>query len=112
MVEGIANQLQQVFMNLFANAMNAMPDGGILRVRVVEDSSDVRIEVLDSGCGIPEEDIDKIFDPFYTTSPMGSGLGLSICYSIVKEHKGSIGVQSAINRGSMFTVCLPRLADA
>ena len=112
MVEGIANQLQQVFMNLFANAMNAMPDGGILRVRVVEDSSDVRIEVLDSGCGIPEEDIDKIFDPFYTTSPMGSGLGLSICYSIVNEHKGSIGVQSMINQGSMFTVCLPRLADA
>lgn len=109
LVKGIANQLQQVFMNLFVNAMDAMPSGGFLRVRVEQNASDVRIYVEDSGCGIPEADIDKIFDPFYTTSPAGTGLGLSICYSIVKEHKGTIEVQSDLNRGTIVTVCLPRL---
>lgn len=111
-VEGIANQLQQVFMNLFVNAMNAMTNGGVLRVRVAQDASDVLIQVIDTGCGIPEAEIDKIFDPFYTTSPVGTGLGLSICYSIVKEHKGAIGVHSVLNQGSVFTVRLPRLATA
>jgi PAS domain S-box-containing protein len=114
LVKGIANLIQQVLINILLNAINAMPDGGTLKLRLEQDARDIRIRVTDTGCGIPESDIDKIFDPFYTTSAAGkgTGLGLSICYSIVKEHGGKIDVQSSLNGGSEFTVCLPRLDAA
>jgi signal transduction histidine kinase len=114
LVKGIANLIQQVLINILLNAINAMPDGGTLKLRLEQDARDIRIRVTDTGCGIPESDIDKIFDPFYTTSTAGkgTGLGLSICYSIVKEHGGKIDVQSSLNGGSEFTVCLPRLDAA
>ncbi|WP_022949482.1 PAS domain-containing sensor histidine kinase [Methylohalobius crimeensis] len=110
-VRGIPTQLQQVFMNLFVNAMNAMPAGGFLKVRVYPEATEVCIQVEDTGCGITEADIDKIFDPFYTTSPVGTGLGLSICYSIVKEHGGVIEVQSVLDKGTTFNVRLPLSAE-
>ncbi len=85
-INGIASLLQQVFMNLFLNAINAMVDGGSLRVWMVRKESHVSVGVADTGEGISEADIGKIFDPFYTTSPVGrgTGLGLSLCYSIIK----------------------------
>lgn len=110
-VLGVASRLEQVFMNLFLNAMNAMPDGGILRVRVEQDASDVRVCVVDNGHGMPEAELDKIFDPFYTTSSVGMGLGLWISYSIINEHGGSIEVQSVLNKGSTFAVRFPCLAS-
>lgn len=108
-VKGIASLLQQVFMNLFLNALNAMPDGGNLTISAEISFSEVFVKVNDTGHGISKEDLDKIFDPFYTASPIrkGIGLGLSLCYSIIKQHFGSIDVESFEDKGSTFTVRLP-----
>ena len=108
-VNGIPTLLQQVFINLFLNAINAMPDGGVLSISVETSGCEVLIRVADTGHGISRDDIDKVFDPFYTSSPVGkgTGLGLSICYSIVKEHFGSIEVVSNEGEGSAFTVRMP-----
>lgn len=109
-VNGIPSLLQQVVMNLLLNAMNAMPDGGILDIslKIVEDWVAVRIS--DTGHGIPKKYIDQIFDPFFTTSTIGkgTGLGLSICYSIINQHKGTIDVESIEGKGSIFTIKLRR----
>ena len=96
MVMGVPTLLQQVFMNLFLNAIKAMPTGGRLGINIEVVHSDVRGQVTDTGCGISHRLIEKIFDPFYTTSTVGqgTGLGLSLCYSIVKQHQGSITVES------------------
>jgi signal transduction histidine kinase len=109
MVEGVATLLQQVFMNLFLNAINAMPNGGCLGIDVQMVHPDVQVQVTDNGCGISPLEIGKVFDPFYTTSILGkgTGLGLSLCYSIVKQHMGTIDVESEEGRGSVFTVKLP-----
>ena len=109
MVEGVATLLQQVFMNLFLNAINAMPTGGRMEIAVKMDHPEVRVQVTDTGCGISPQEIGKVFDPFYTTSIVGqgTGLGLSLCYSIVKQHRGTIDVESVEGQGSVFTVKLP-----
>lgn len=108
-VQGVATLLQQVFMNLFLNAINAMPAGGHLGIDVKIHYTEVRVRVTDNGCGISPREIGKIFDPFYTTSitGQGTGLGLSLCYSIVKKHRGTIEAESVEGRGSVFTVTLP-----
>ncbi|MFH0789811.1 MAG: ATP-binding protein [Pseudomonadota bacterium] len=109
MVDGVVTLLQQVFMNLFLNAINAMPNGGMLKIDVYTINTEVLIKVTDTGCGISERNLDKVFDPFFTTSPVGkgTGLGLSICYSIMREHDGTIEVESLEGRGSVFTVKMP-----
>lgn len=114
-IKGISNSLQQVFINLFLNAIHAMPDGGKLEVEVKRENNEVSVRVIDMGYGISEEEINKIFDPFYSDAPIGkgtgtgTGLGLSICYSIVKQHFGTIEVDSIPGKGSAFTVRLPIL---
>ncbi len=110
-VNGVPSMLQQVFMNLFLNAVNAMPAGGLLRVGVERAGTEGRVRITDTGHGIPAGEVDKVFDPFYTTRPVGqgTGLGLSICYSIVKQHFGAIEVESVEGQGSTFTVRLPLL---
>lgn len=107
-VKGNASLLQQVFMNLFLNAINAMPDGGTLTLSLERLPGEVFVHISDTGHGISREDIDKIFDPFYMSSPVkkGTGLGLSLCYSLVKQHSGSIEVESIKGKGSNFTVRL------
>lgn len=109
LVNGVANLLQQAFLNLFLNALDAMPSRGRLSVSAERDEGMVSVRVADTGCGISQADIDSIFDPFYTTSApgKGTGLGLSLCYSIVKQHLGSIEVDSVHGKGSTFTVRLP-----
>jgi signal transduction histidine kinase len=111
MISGVGSLLQQVFLNLFLNALNSMADGGSLRISVVTRGNEALVRITDTGSGINRADIDKIFDPFYTTSPVGkgSGLGLSICYSILRHHFGSIEVESSEGKGSTFTVRLPAL---
>ncbi|MFZ2446997.1 MAG: ATP-binding protein [Syntrophobacteraceae bacterium] len=111
MITGVESLLQQVFINLFLNALNSMPDGGCLNISVNTTGNEALVRITDTGSGINRADIDKIFDPFYTTSPVGkgTGLGLSICYSIVKHHFGSIEVDSSEGKGSTFTVKLPAL---
>jgi len=110
LVSGVASLLQQVFMNLFLNAINSMPGGGVMEVSIESlGKREVRVGVSDTGKGISTGEIDKIFDPFYTTSPVGqgTGLGLSVSYSIVKQHFGSIEVDSTPGQGSSFWVRLP-----
>lgn len=104
------SQLQQVFMNIIVNAIQAMGERGILTVGVaMGEKEQVEIKIADTGGGIPREDIDKIFDPFYTTKVdgAGTGLGLSIAYGIITKHRGSIEVESEVGAGTVFTIRLP-----
>jgi len=104
------NQLRQVFLNLVANARDAMPDGGILNVATQGDDRYMYVKISDTGIGIREENLDKIFDTFFTTkkdSVKGVGLGLSVCYGFIKDHGGDIQVESNRGEGTAFTVSLP-----
>jgi two-component system NtrC family sensor kinase len=103
------DQLRQVFLNLVANARDAMPDGGTLTVTSAADPEYVRIEIADSGIGIKEEHLKKIFDSFFTTkdSVKGVGLGLSVCYGFIKDHGGDIQVESKLDSGTTFTITFP-----
>jgi sigma-B regulation protein RsbU (phosphoserine phosphatase) len=103
------DQIQQVFLNLMLNSIDAMPDGGELTVSMKKIDSSVEIVFSDTGSGIDETIIDRIFDPFFTTkSPgRGTGLGLSICYGIIREHNGTITVKSRKGEGTTFTIRLP-----
>ena len=102
-------QLQQVFLNLFLNALQAMPRGGELgvRTRLEEDGERIRVEVSDTGVGIREDLIDKVFLPFYTTKQKGTGLGLAISRQLVEQHDGSISVANRSGGGALFTILLP-----
>ncbi|MFH1624315.1 MAG: ATP-binding protein [Pseudomonadota bacterium] len=124
MVEVIPKELKQVFWNLFINAIQAMPEGGELKVAVSGQDSEMRgfgaatkrrppgdnfleIIVADSGHGIPRDRIDKIFDPFFTTKERGAGMGLAIVYRIIESYRGEIVVHSEVGRGTTFTLYLP-----
>jgi two-component system NtrC family sensor kinase len=113
-VRGSANKLQQVFLNLFLNARDAMPQGGMLEVRTAAHNGSVEVEVVDTGNGISRDHIHKIFDPFFTTKPggRGTGLGLSVSYGIIKEHAGKIDVRSTPGRGTSFHVEFPAVRKA
>jgi two-component system NtrC family sensor kinase len=103
-------QLQQVFVNLLNNAAEAMAEGGTITIATRPMNNQwVEIKVSDTGCGIPEENLSKLFTPFFTTKALGkgTGLGLSIVYGIIKMHRGQITVQSQVGRGTIFTVTLP-----
>jgi two-component system NtrC family sensor kinase len=115
-VMGDFGQLQQVFVNLFMNAAQAMPKGGRLKIQTAAEGMPgrecfIKIAVSDTGCGIPKENITKIFNPFFTTKggkeSTGLGLGLSIVQRIIKSHHGHISVRSTVGKGSTFTVELP-----
>ena len=100
-------RLNQVFLNIIFNAVQAVSEGGRIVISTRADEGHVRVAVADNGPGIPKENLTKIFDPFFTTKPRGSGLGLSISYSIVADHGGRIDVESTVGAGSTFTVVLP-----
>ncbi len=115
-----SGQVGQVIQNIILNAKHAMPEGGRIHIHCdnVEDAASesllsihegnfVRITIQDTGVGIPQEIIDKIFDPYFTTKQEGSGLGLAICYSIINKHDGHITVQSSPGKGTLFTIYLP-----
>jgi signal transduction histidine kinase len=105
-----AQQLEQVFVNLIQNAIQAMPDGGKLNLYARQTPGWAEVIVLDTGSGIAEEILGRIFDPFFTTKPAGkgTGLGLSVCYGLVSEHHGKIEVQSSLGQGTAFRVMLPQ----
>ncbi|MGB8953343.1 MAG: ATP-binding protein [Candidatus Aminicenantales bacterium] len=102
-------RLQQVFINIILNAIDAMPDGGTLRIDLQESDSEAVIRIADTGTGIKEQHLLHIFDPFFTTKGIGkgTGLGLSISYAIVKEHEGRINVESEMGKGSCFIIAIP-----
>jgi signal transduction histidine kinase len=124
-VMGDSGQLQQVFLNIMVNAVQAMPNGGKLNIRsYVEEITEfgkrgtdifklgdkvVVIEFEDTGEGIPEEKLEKIFDPFFSTKEQGIGLGLSICHGIIEAHQGSIEVRSKLREGATFIIKLPAI---
>ncbi|MGH9900787.1 MAG: ATP-binding response regulator [Pyrinomonadaceae bacterium] len=109
---GDEGQLQQAVIILAENAIDAMPRGGTLGLRVRREGTSVAVEVSDTGVGIPQENVAKIFDPFFTTKDVGrgTGLGLAVCYGIVTEHGGRISVESAVGRGTTFTLTLPAIS--
>lgn len=104
-----ADQLQQVFLNFFLNARDAMPDGGDLLIKTKQNGEMLQIEICDSGGGISESDKKKVFDPFFTTKPTGkgTGLGLAVCYGIITAHGGKIEVSSNKANGASFLISLP-----
>lgn len=113
-VRGVEHKLQQVFLNLFLNARDAMPKGGWLSISTRTTDAGLVVEVADTGSGIPSEHLARIYDPFFTTKPIGkgTGLGLSITYGIVQEHNGTIACDSREGQGTRFTVTLPLAAAA
>ena len=106
---GSNNKLQQVFLNLFLNARDAMPSGGMVEIRTAAHNGSVEVEIIDTGAGIPRENLNRIFDPFFTTksSGRGTGLGLSVSYGIVKEHAGKVDVRSTPGKGTSFRLEFP-----
>jgi len=114
LISGDEGQLQQAVIALSTNAIDAMPDGGLLTLRTRDEDGFVRIEVSDTGVGISPEHLTKIFDPFFTTKEIGrgTGLGLAVCYGIVTEHGGRLDVQSTIGVGTTFTISIPSVPIA
>jgi len=108
-----STQLQQIFLNLFLNAFHAMPRGGELRVRTCleGDGATIRIEVSDTGSGIREDLLEKVFEPFFTTRSKGTGLGLALSRQMIERHGGTIGVANRPGGGALFTLRLPVRAE-
>lgn len=112
LVHADRQELMQLFLNLFTNASDAMPQGGTLTIRVCEEHTDngyIAIEIGDTGMGIPPEDLEKVMDPFFTTKPegKGTGLGLPICRRIMREHQGLISISSEVDKGTTVFLKLP-----
>jgi signal transduction histidine kinase len=113
---GSEDQLKQVFLNLMINSLEAMPDGGRLGVQLdvgvpsAATSPMAVVRIQDAGEGIPPEKINRLFDPFFSTRPKGTGLGLTIAHRVIEDHQGRISVESVTGKGSVFTVELPLAA--
>ncbi|MDR2618052.1 MAG: PAS domain S-box protein [Treponema sp.] len=101
--------MKQTFLNLIKNAIAAMPEGGRLTIKTEALDTEIRITVADTGIGIPGENLEKIFEPYYTTKDTGSGLGLTLVFKIIREHQGEISVKSKPGEGSAFIITLPAL---
>jgi PAS domain S-box-containing protein len=122
-VEVDGGQISQVLQNIVINASQAMPEGGVINVIcenvkdpanesfLLQEKKYIKIKIVDSGEGIPEKYVDRIFDPFFSTKHSGSGLGLAICHSIITKHEGHILVKSEPGKGTIFTIYLPAIAD-
>jgi two-component system sensor histidine kinase HydH len=104
------DRLNQVFLNLFLNAIQAMDKGGTLSVTLSEDTrtSGVRVSVTDTGVGISEQYLEHVFDPYFTTRQTGTGLGLAIVHKIMESHQGEVKVESEVGKGTTVTLFLPR----
>jgi PAS domain S-box-containing protein len=106
------NQLKQVFLNLLKNAIEAMPTGGNIDVRVKgKEEGKISIQIIDQGIGIPKERIPTLGEPFYTTKEKGTGLGLMTCYKIIESHNGQLTIDSAVNEGTTIEIILPTITQ-
>ena len=103
------DRINQVLLNLYLNAIEAMEDGGTLSVSLSRDgdSDGIKITISDTGKGIHKKDLNHVFDPYFTTKQSGTGLGLAIVHKIIASHKGEVKVKSSLDRGTTVTVCLP-----
>ncbi|MFH0917791.1 MAG: ATP-binding protein [Candidatus Omnitrophota bacterium] len=107
-ISGDPDQLQEVFLNMVINAYQAMPEGGVIKITTSNfQNLYAQIQITDTGVGIPAANFKNIFMPFFSTKGQGTGLGLSICHNIIKNHNGSIELDSQINQGTTFTIKLP-----
>jgi two-component system NtrC family sensor kinase len=113
MVKASKNQLRQVFLNIISNARDAMPEGGTLSVTTRAEGDNAHVEISDTGMGIRKENLNKIFDSFFTTKDniKDVGLGLSVCYGFIKDHGGDIKVESEWGSGAVFTIILPMVKE-
>ena len=110
---GNFGQIQQVIVNMLINAKQAMPDGGIIRIATKQQDKQLELSIADTGCGISNENIEKLFTPFFTTKEVGvgTGLGLSISYGILQDHEADINVQSKLGKGTTFTMHFPTYSE-
>ncbi|MEJ2492404.1 MAG: ATP-binding protein, partial [Desulfuromonadales bacterium] len=109
-VEADSSQLQQIFLNILLNAIDAIETEGTITVQTaIEENDRIRIEIIDTGKGMSEASLEKIFSPFFTTKSKGNGLGLSICKRLIEQHHGTIEVTSQPDQGTRFTITLPLL---
>jgi signal transduction histidine kinase len=99
--------MRRVFINLITNAIQAMPNGGSLKIRAWVEGGAAFISFEDTGVGIPRENLEKLFRPLFTTKARGQGFGLAVCKRLVEAHGGTIGVESELGKGSKFTIELP-----
>jgi two-component system NtrC family sensor kinase len=108
-IECFPGQLNQVWMNILANAVQAMPNGGMVTITTHADGDAIRVEIKDTGAGMTPEVKARLFEAFFTTKDIGqgTGLGMSISASIIEKHHGKIDVESEVGKGSVFTVTLP-----
>jgi two-component system sensor histidine kinase HydH len=102
------NLLRQAILNLLVNAQQVLPSGGEIRIRTAENGQYVKLAVTDNGPGIPAEHREKVFNLYFSTKPGGTGLGLPMVKKIVEEHEGKIEVETELNRGTTFTICLKK----
>lgn len=102
-----AHQMQEVFINLLTNAKDALAIGGIIEITTRLENNFIRIDFMDTGCGIPEKDLEKILEPFFTTKAHSNGLGLPLCFNIIKMHNGEIKITSKTAQGTTVTILLP-----
>jgi signal transduction histidine kinase len=102
-----ATEIEQIFSNLFSNSIEEMAEGGVLKIVLSQKEDTIHIDVTDTGKGIPHEDLQRIFDPFYTTKNSGTGLGLSVVLRIIRTYNGKIEVKSEVGKGTTFSVSLP-----
>ena len=111
-MRGNAGKLQQVLLNLFINARDAMPGGGSLKIKTWSEGAFAHVEVADTGQGIAPENLARIYDPFFSTKgpKRGTGLGLSITYGIMQEHNAIIEVDSVVGRGTRFCLEFPAIS--
>lgn len=107
------NQIEQVLINILLNALHAVDEKGLIKIKswMNEDKNTVTVEITDNGCGLPQDKLKQIFEPFYTTRTDGTGLGLSVSYGIIKNHQGTIHVLSDLGIGTMITIRLPIIGE-
>ena len=101
------DKLKQVFLNLFLNAIQAMETGGTLTVCTLKTENSIQVKVKDTGGGIETKDLSRVFDPYFTTKPEGTGLGMAMSAKIVEEHGGTITLESEVNQGTSVVVEIP-----
>ena len=106
-VEANERQLQEVFINILRNSSDAMPDGGAIHMKTSRTRNFVKVEIIDSGEGMPQKVIDRIFEPFFTTKQKGTGLGLPVCHTIIREHGGELKFSSTQGKGTTASILLP-----
>jgi signal transduction histidine kinase len=106
------NQLKQVFINILKNAIEAMPHGGNIFIETMQaENHSLLINITDEGCGIPQDRISRLGEPFYSLKEKGTGLGLMMCYKIIEEHNGKLHITSELNKGTTVNIRLPIISE-